>query len=117
VNDTIGITELRLEKVEVKFTKLDSSSKTADKKKILEEITKDIEKANAEVKTLQYEIKKCPGQNQADLNRQLEKIRSDVSDLELRYKEKKKNVKFAINLADEKEALEEIDNKADMMDE
>ena len=48
---------------------------------------------------------------------QLEKIRSDVSDLELRYKEKKKNVKFAINLADEKEALEEIDNKADMMDE
>ena len=40
---------------------------------------------------------------------QLEKIRSDVSDLELRYKEKKKNVKFAINLADEKEALEEID--------
>ena len=44
-------------------------------------------------------------------------MRSDVSDLELRYKEKKKNMKFAINLEDEKEALEEIDNKADMMDE
>ena len=40
-----------------------------------------------------------------------------MSDLELRYKEKKKNMKFAINLEDEKEALEEIDNKADMMDE
>ena len=28
-----------------------------------------------------------------------------------------KNMKFAINLEDEKEALEVIDNKADMMDE
>ena len=40
-----------------------------------------------------------------------------VSDLELKYKEKKKNMKFAINLEAEREALDDIDNKAEMMDE
>lgn len=48
---------------------------------------------------------------------QLNKLRNSVSELELRYGEKKKAMKFEIQLEDEKEDLEEIDNKAEMMDE
>ena len=40
-----------------------------------------------------------------------------MSDLELRYGEKKKTMKFEIQHEDELHDLEEIDNKAEMLDE
>lgn len=46
--------------MEKAFQKLDVNTRVADKKKSLETIHKELERANSEVKTLQFEIKKCP---------------------------------------------------------
>ena len=42
-------------------------TKTADRKKSLESIAKELAKANSEVKTLQLDIKRCPQEKVAEL--------------------------------------------------
>ena len=51
---------------------------TVDKKKALEVINKEIERANHDIKTIQFDIKKCPKDKEKDLQC---KYRRRITDL------------------------------------
>ena len=60
VKDQLEMLRLRLGKLQETLTKLETAQDTRDKGLYLENVGNDIKKINAEVKTLQFEIKKCP---------------------------------------------------------
>ena len=82
---------------------------------MLGEINKEMSRGQSEMKTLQFNIKKCPQENIPNLQEQFTGLRSLLGDLDLMFSQKKKSLKFDIQLVDERQMLEQIDEKIDVI--
>ena len=63
---------------------------------MLQAISREMQRGQNEIKTLQYNIKKCPQENQPQLTEQFNALRSLLGDLDIRFSQKKKAIKFDI---------------------
>lgn len=85
----------------------------AEQKKMLQAISREMSRGQNEIKTLQFNIKKCPQENQPQLTEQFNALRSLLGDLDIRFSQKKKSIKFDIQLVDEREKLDQLNEKID----
>ena len=83
--------------------------------KMLQDIGREMLRGQSELKTIQFDIKKCPQENQPSLIEQFNEMRSLIGELDLVFSQKKKALKFDIQLVDEREQLEKMDEKIDIV--
>ena len=116
VNDQMSILGLRLEKLEQTFAKHEQQTDAQKQKIQLDIIHKELERANSEVKSLLFEIKKVSEPDATRLSNMLKQQRAKLGDYEIQYTTFKRNIKFTLELAQEREDLEQIDDKIGAMD-
>eukprot|EP00347_Sterkiella_histriomuscorum_P019409 403341733 len=109
IEDQIEILTLRIQKLRNQFDQLDLVKETHDRKKTLEGIIRDIQRANSDIKNMQYEIKRVPKMKEVELNEKLNKLRQIVNELEENLNEKKRKFKYEIRLANELDQLKNIE--------
>ncbi|CDW90009.1 UNKNOWN [Stylonychia lemnae] len=69
---------------------------------------RDIERANSDIKNMQYEIKRVPKMKEVELNGKLNNLRTIVNELEENLNEKKRKFKYEIRLDNELVQLKKI---------
>lgn len=113
VKDLIDLLNLAIKRSKDKLLQLDSPQLNAsERKELLNDIARHIQKANQNITNIQYEIKVLPraGQ-QAEYSQQLNVLRGTVNEHELNFNEKKKKFKHEIHLDQEKQMLDYIDHE------
>ena len=113
VKDLIDLLNLAIKRSKDKRLQLDSPQLNAqERKELLNDISRQIQKANQNITNIQYEIKVLPraGQ-QTEYSQQLNQLRATVNEHELNFNEKKKKFKHEIHLDQEKQMLDYIDHE------
>ena len=80
---------------------------------MLSETQAQVNKANQQISSIQYEIKvlTSSAQKQGDYTRSVNVLRSKVNEYELAFNNKKKNIKYEVQLDNERKFLDDIENE------